>query len=98
MPFNKKQLTDGIFAGLGSEIPDDDDATKEMVMGISAKIADAIQLNPANLALENEEKINLLESRVQDLEAKVEGMQNFIDSLDARVETVEQKAGGAQAP
>ena len=98
MPFDKSKLTQDFFDALASEVAEDDDKTREMLRGIADTMATGVELNPAVTVLDNEEKIAQLETRVDDLEKQAAEFQSFLDSLDARLGTVEtkvQQVGGA---
>ena len=98
MPFDKGKLTEDFLSALASEVPEDDDKTRDMLRGIADTMATGIELNPASTVLDNEEKIAQLETRVDELETQAAEFQSFLDSLDARLGTVEtkvQQSGGA---
>lgn len=100
MPFNKAELQDAFFQAIASEVPEDDDKTRKMLEGIAETMATGVEANPAVTVLANEEKVALLETRVDELETKVSEFQSFLDSIDARLGTVETKVqsqGGAAA-
>jgi len=91
MPFNKAKLTEDFLSALASEVPEDDDKTRDMLSGIAETMATGVELNPGIAVVNNEQKIAILESTVTELETQVGGFQSFLDDIDARIGTVETK-------
>ena len=96
MPFNKAKLTEDFLSALASSVPEDDDKTRDMLRGVAETMANGVELNPGITTVDNEEKVALLESKVDDLEKKVADFQNFLDDIDARIGTVETKTSQLQ--
>ncbi len=100
MPFDKNKLQEAFFQAMASEVPEDDDKTRKMLQEIADMMATGVQENPAAAVISNEENISQLETRVDELETQVAEFQSFLDSIDARLGTVETKVesqGGAAA-
>ena len=91
MPFDKGQLTNDLTNALAIPVPEDDTKSRDTIQQIAAAMADGLEINSFSVVLSNEERIAHLESRVDELEKQAAEFQSFIDSLDARVETVETK-------